>query len=259
MTATLMSTARGWRHIERYAYVQRTYEDVWGWLAGHLSEFGAPLPGGGHSVELRIRPAGREVSRPVRLHVGGLVAGEDRARAVVGWADATRPHLFPQLEAELEIAPVPNDARPFTQLGILARYRPPFGPLGAVGDRLVGAEVTDASLTTFLDELADAVEDHTVLQSLQPDAERGGDDAGERPLGFRRVFLTVDGLAARPGGAVAVCEALLAAPGAAHVSLDPWTGLVAVDHDPTRCSPARLMAVLDEPAAFQPATGAEVR
>lgn len=253
MTDTLTSTTRGWRHLERYVYVERPYEDVWGWLAGHLSECGAPLPGGGHAVELHIRPGGVEVSRPVRLHVGGLIAGADRARAALGWADATRPHLFPHLEAVLEIAPVPNDARPFTQLGILARYRPPFGPLGAIGDRLVGAEVTDAALTTFLDELAGAIADHTVPPSLQRESERRGDDSGGEDLGIRRIFLTVDGLAVRQGGAVGVCRALLTAPGVAHVSLDPWSGLVAVDHDPARCSGGRLMALLEEPAAAQPA------
>ena len=255
MPTTTTPTGRGWRHIERYAYVERPYEDVWAWLAGHLSALGDPLPGGGHAVELRIRPGGVEVSRPVRLHVGGLVAGEERARAALGWADATRPHLFPQLEATFEIAPVPNDAVPFTQLGVLARYRPPFGALGAVGDRLVGAEVTDAALTTFLDELADAVANHTVAPSPSPspsphpeaEPRRGGRD------GVQRIHLTVDGLAVRRGGAVGACDTLAAIPGVVHVSLDPWTGLVAVDHDPARCSVAQLTAALDEQAAARPA------
>jgi hypothetical protein len=252
MESTTTRTSRGWRHIERYAYVERPYEEVWGWLAGHLSALGAPLPGGGHAVELRIRPGGMEVSRPVRLHVGGLVAGEDRARAALGWVDATRPHLFPELEAVLEIAPVPNDTLPFTQLGILARYRPPLGPLGALGDRLVGAEVLDATLTTFLDEVSDAVANQTVPPSLQPEAEfgpHGSEDADE----IRRVHLTVEGLAVRRGGAVGATDALAAVPGVVNVSLDPWTGLVAVDHDPAECDAEQLMAALEEQAAAQPA------
>ena len=246
MSQTAATSRRGWRAIERYTYVRRPYQDVWVWLGGHLSTLGAPLPDGGHSVELRIRPGGKEVSRPVRLHVGGFVAGADRARAALSWADAARPHLFPQLEAMLEIAPVPNDSEAFTQLGVVARYRPPFGPLGAIGDRVVGAEVTDAALTAFLDELADMVTDHTVSPSLPPEAETQTPQPLSDAAGIRRVLLTVDGLAVRRGGALGVWEALSAVPGVVHVSLDPWSGLVAVDHDPAACTPDQCMTALEE-------------
>ena len=246
MHDTMTPRTQGWRQIERYVYVERVYEDVWTWLAGHLSTLGAPLPDGGRAVELRIRPGGRELGRPVRLHVGGLVVDEGQARAMLGWADAARPRLFPQLEAVLEIKPVPTEGPAFTQLGVLARYRPPFGTLGAIADRLLGAEVTDAALTTFLDELADAVAEHTVPPSLRP----GGEpvrriEMDDPPL--RRVLLTVDGLAVRPGGAVGVSETLMAVPGVATVSLDPWSGLVAVDHDPARCTLEQFTAALDGP------------
>jgi hypothetical protein len=248
MDAVATSADRGWRHIERYAYVERRYEEVWVWLAGHLSALGDPLPGGGRSVELRIRPAGREVNRPVRIHVGGLVCSEDRARATLAWVDATRPHLFPQLEATLEIAPVPNGAAPFTQLGILARYRPPLGALGAIGDRLLGADVTDAALTLFLEELADAVADHLVSPSLQPQPERPGFAPSYDNPDIRRVLLPVDGLAEQRGGAVGLCDALARTPGIVHVSANPFAKLVAVDYDPERCTSAQVIAALEEQA-----------
>lgn len=248
MGAAATSAERGWRHIERYAYVERPYEDVWAWLAGHLSTLGEPLPGGGRAVEFRIRPAGLEVSRPVRLHVGGLVCGEDRARAELGWVDAGHPHLFPQLEAVLEVAPVPNDDAPFTQVGIRARYRPPLGPLGAVGDRLVGAEVADATLTLFLEELTDAVADNVVAPSLRPCPEDPGFAPPHDDPGVRRVLLTVDGLGARPGGAVGVRDALAVLPGIVHISVNPFAGLVSVDHDPARCSFDRMVEVLEDQA-----------
>jgi hypothetical protein len=246
MDAAATSADRGCRHIERYAYVERPYEEAWVWLAGHLSSLGDPLPGGGRAVELRIRPAGVEVTRPVRLHLGGLVCGADRARATLEWVDAAHPHLFPRLEAMLEIAPVPNDEAPFTQLGIVARYRPPFGPLGAIGDRLVGADVTDAALTLFLDQLAGAVADHVDPPSLRPRTERPGFAPSYDDPGIRRVLLPVDGLAVRPGGAVGLAEALQAVPGIVHVGVNPFAGLVAVDHDPERCSSGQVLAVLEE-------------
>jgi hypothetical protein len=247
MEAVATSADRGWRHIERYGYVERAYEEVWVWLAGHLSSLGDPLPGGGRSVELRIRPAGKEVNRPVRIHVGGLVCSQDRARATLAWVDATHPHLFPQLEAALEIAPVPNDTAPFTQLGILARYRPPLGPLGAIGDRLLGADVTDAALTLFLEELADAVEANLVPPSLQQaQPERPGFAPSYDNPDIRRVLLPVGGLAEQPGGAVGLCNALARTPGIVHVSLNPFAKLIAVDHDPERCTSAQVIATLEE-------------
>jgi hypothetical protein len=83
MNETVTSTTRGWRHIERYAYVERPYDQVSCWVGGHLSTLGDRLPGGGRSVELRIRPGEVEVSRPVRLHIGGLVDERGSAPPVV--------------------------------------------------------------------------------------------------------------------------------------------------------------------------------
>ena len=248
MSETVTSTERGWRTIERYAYVERPYEETWTWMASHLSTLGEALPGGGRAVELRIWPAGTEIARPVRLHLSGLVCGEDRARAGLEWTDAAHPHLFPQFEGTLEIAPVPHDGTPFTQIGILARYRPPLGPLGAIGDRLVGAEITDAALTAWLDELADAVENQVVAPSLRPPPVLPPGSLPEDPV-VRRVLMPVDGLAVRRGGAVGACAALEARPGVVHVSLNPFSGLIAVDHDPDVCPSEQLMDVLDDEQA----------
>jgi|SRR5581483_9717374 len=251
MRDTLEPVRRGWRQIERYVYVGRAYDDVWPYLAGHLSSLGEPMPDGGRAVELHIRPAGREVSRPVRLHVGGFICGDDRTRASLEWADATHPRAFPQLEASLEIMPVPHDGPAFTQLGVVARYRPPLGALGLIGDRLAGAEVVDASITEFLDELAGAVAQYVPVAQPGPAAAPGeeppgGDDA------IRRLLLPVDGLAVRPGGAVGAWAALSATPGVVHVSIDPGAGLAAVDHDPAACSLDDVTAALeDQPVASE--------
>lgn len=249
MNETSTSSSRGWRNIERYVYVERPYEDTWMWMAGHLSTIGEPLPGGDRSLELRIRPAGTEIVRPVRLHVAGLVCGENRARAGLGWTDAIHPHLFPQLEGTLEIAAVPHDGVPFTQIGIQARYRPPLGPLGAIGDRVVGVEITDAALAAWLDELADAVEGQVVAPSLRPEPVPPPAPPAEDPA-VRRVLLPVDGLAVRRDGATGACDVLRALPGVIHVSLNPFSGLVAVDVEPDVGHTDQLLAALDdEPAA----------
>jgi hypothetical protein len=157
----------------------------------------------------------------------------------------------------LDIAPVPSDGAPFTQLGILARYRPPLGPLGVVGDRLVGAEITDASLTSWLDELADAVADRLVLPSLQPKSQPAAaaapDQSDDNPH-LRRVLVALERLAVRPGGAAGACEALRSMPGIVHVSLNPFSGFAMVDLDPALCSFDQMTAVLEA----QGAAGLEV-
>lgn len=250
MTKATAASARGRRAIERYTYVERPFDAVWCWLAGHLSTLGRPLEGGGRAVELRIHPGGREISRPVRLHVFGLVCDEGRATAAIGWADAAHPRLFPELSAVLEVRPVPNDEAAFTQLGIMAHYRPPLGPLGAIGDRLVGADVTDAALTTLLDELAQAAE-QGVEPSPPPSPAIGRDRDLDDPA-LRRIFLSVDGLEVRAGGAAGAAGALAALPGVARVSVNPLAGLVVVDHDPDRCGLDRMRALLDDEAPAGP-------
>jgi len=252
MRDTKTATSRRVRSIERYAYVERDYDDVWPWLAGHLSAIGDPLEDGGRSVELRVAPGGMHLSRPVRLRVSGMVCGDRVARAALGWADVDHPRVFPRLDAVLEVRRVTHDGAPFTQLGFLARYRPPLGPLGAIGDRLLGAEIVDASLTTFLDELAEAVADHVIAPSLAGENGRAGDRPAQSDPDTRRLLLMVQGLAIRPGGAAGACDTLRALPGVVHVSLDPWNGLAAVDHDPARCDLEQMTAALDERLPAEP-------
>jgi hypothetical protein len=247
MADTPTSTTRGWRPIERYAYVPRSYDETWAWLAGHLSGLGEPLPGGGRSVELHVGPAGREFSRLVRLEVGGLVCADGGARAALAWADAAHPRLFPKLTAVLEVLPLPNESRPFTQIGVRARYRPPFGPVGSVGNHLVGGDVADAVITNFLDDLVGVLMGAVPAPQRSEDTRRD-DDGGS----LRRLFLTVDGLAVRPGGAVGVHAALLAVPGVVRAGIDPWTGLIAVDHDPDRGGLEEILDALERQAASAP-------
>jgi hypothetical protein len=44
---------------------------------------------------------------------------------------------------------------------------------------------------------------------------------------------------------VSASSALQAVPGVAAVSIEPWTGLTAVDYDPTRCTTNQLLVTLE--------------
>ena len=243
--SAMTHTERGWRGLARYAYAERPYDDVWPWLAEHIWSIGEALPDGGRSISLRVRPAGADVSRPLRLSVGGVICGDGHAGLAIRGVDAVHPHLFPELEGALEVAALPNNNVPFTQIGVVVRYRPPLGGLGAIGDRLLGREVADAALTGFIDELAQAAERELDPTGplLAPAATSAAQPAG--PAGVRRVFLTIDGLGVRPGGAVGAHHALAGVPGVVGVSVEPWTGLTTVDYDASACTVNRLLAAIE--------------
>jgi hypothetical protein len=62
------------------------------------------------------------------------------------------------------------------------------------------------------------------------------------------VFLPVDGLACRSGGAVTTRRLLSSLPGVSAVELDPIAGIAAVDYDPERNTPEDLQNLLEADA-----------
>ena len=70
------------------------------------------------------------------------------------WTPTDAPGLFPALEADLEVAPLPPDR---TQLAMSARYVPPLGPLGKAIDRAILYRVAEATLKDFLDRVGEAL------------------------------------------------------------------------------------------------------
>jgi hypothetical protein len=65
--------------------------------------------------------------------------------------------MFPLLDATLEFAPVAG-RRPITQIGFLGRYRPSLGPLGTLGDPLVGSRLVLEPGAAFLTDLVARLE-----------------------------------------------------------------------------------------------------
>jgi hypothetical protein len=62
--------------------------------------------------------------------------------------------LFPELDAEIEIAPLGPEQ---SQLAINARYEPPFGALGRAADRAALHRIAEAVIKDFIDNVAEAV------------------------------------------------------------------------------------------------------
>jgi hypothetical protein len=94
------------------------------------------------------------IARRVELEVGEPVRMGTVTALPLRWV-ASGPHgLFPSLDADLEVAPLP-DGR--SQLAISARYEPPLGVLGRAIDRVVLHRVAEATVKDFLDRVREAV------------------------------------------------------------------------------------------------------
>ncbi len=77
------------------------------------------------------------------------------------------------MEAAVEVIPVPTGHRPVTQVGLVARYRPPLGRLGAMGDAVAGSRIVLESVERFIDDLATRIEAEVDLPADTPRLEDG--------------------------------------------------------------------------------------
>ena len=258
-----------WREVRHYAYVQRPFAGVAELLAtapervvGRPGETTGPHEG---LAGLHIHRAGVDLSRDVRITIGGVVLDEDAARLALHWEDAHQPKLFPVMEAVLELAPLTAGRHRVTQVGLVGRYRPPLGRLGAVADTWAGHRVVMESIAGFLENIADRIETEIQPPAVEPEAVQpstaasrpaepaaGGGvipTSGRRP---RRVFLPVDGLDRRQDGGTGLRQRLAAEPGVSRVELDAVAEMAVVDYDATVSSLGRLLAVLDEDSDVEP-------
>jgi hypothetical protein len=94
------------------------------------------------------------VARRVAIELGDPVHTAGKVVLPLRWTPTDAPGLFPALEADLEVAPLPPDR---TQLAMSARYVPPLGPLGKVIDRAALYRVAEATLKDFLDRVGVAL------------------------------------------------------------------------------------------------------
>jgi hypothetical protein len=171
---------------------------------------------------------------------GDLEVGFRHARLALRWEDATRPELFPLLDANFELMPVSAGRRPMTQLGLFGRYQPPLGRFGSAADTLAGRRIVLESVEGFLDELAARIERDVPPPDLDPTRP----DAAPA-LGRRRVILQLDGLERRPGGAAGVQRLFEGIPGVIEVSVNPISELAVIDYDTKSCSVHELQQALD--------------
>lgn len=111
----------------------------------------------GHTVlaEVGFPVAGRRVGKQVEIELGDAVETPSRTWLPLWWKATGAGSLFPSLEGELEAAPLGKN---LTQIGLSARYKPPFGVLGTTLDRMLLHRIAEATVQDFLQRVGSAVE-----------------------------------------------------------------------------------------------------
>lgn len=130
---------------------------------GHtvLTEVGVPLgrsiPSEGGHTTTRWR-----LGKQVQIELGDAVEVPSRTWLPLTWKPTSAEAFFPALEGELEAAPLGKE---LTQIGLSARYKPPFGLLGTTLDRMFLHRVAEATVQDFVQRVATAIEAQSQVRS----------------------------------------------------------------------------------------------
>lgn len=147
--------------IQDFVYIDAPFDIVGprlsagadGWLTALAARAGAR----GETRYVRIGPAGDVplLSVATRVTIGDPTVRGDTVVIPIAWqADGLRA-AFPVLWADLEVAPAGEHE---TQLTLSGRYDPPLGALGRGLDRLLLHRIVQASVRSFLEGVASALE-----------------------------------------------------------------------------------------------------
>lgn len=116
----------------------------------------------GHTVLAEVGfPMGTgRIGKQVEIELGDAVETPSRTWLPLSWKATGAGAFFPALEGELEAAPLGKD---LTQIGLSARYKPPFGLLGSTFDRMFLHRVAEATVQDFIHRVARAVDEQSRL------------------------------------------------------------------------------------------------
>lgn len=127
-------------------------EDADSWIPGLLRD--AEDRGQRLLAEVGFSVDTRRIDREVEIRLGSPYRIPDKTILPMTWHATRSERLFPQLEADLEVAALgPHRA----QISISARYRPPMGTIGRLLDRAMLHRVAEATIKDFLDRVGERV------------------------------------------------------------------------------------------------------
>lgn len=105
-------------------------------------------------AEVGFQISGFQVGKRVEIELGPPVRTPGRTWLPVTWWATGPSGIFPTLEGELEVAGLGPH---LTQLGLSARYRPPFGLVGESINRTLLHRVAEATVRDFVERVAVAL------------------------------------------------------------------------------------------------------
>ncbi|HZP16501.1 MAG TPA: hypothetical protein VFB00_00950 [Terriglobales bacterium] len=151
------------REIRCYDYVNHAYERVRDALTRDAPSVfqsatkSAVSRAQSVAAELRVDVGGIGVKADVKIAVKKIeekVRDANPApvtRLAIEWEAAKMPRLFPLMKAELAVYPLtPTE----TQLDFSGVYEPPFGALGKAMDAVAGHRIAEASVHSFVNDVA---------------------------------------------------------------------------------------------------------
>ncbi len=105
-------------------------------------------------AEVGFGPPGLRVRKRVAVAIGTPLRFPFKTLLPVSWRATGAESLFPEMEGDLEVAPFGPCK---TQLSMNARYRPPFGAVGAAADRALLHRVAEATIREFVERVGDRI------------------------------------------------------------------------------------------------------
>jgi hypothetical protein len=101
-------------------------------------------------AEVGFPVSGFQLGKRVEVELGAPVRTPGRTWLPVTWRATGPSGIFPTLEGELEVAALGPH---LTQLGLSARYKPPFGLVGESLDRALLHRVAEATVLDFVERV----------------------------------------------------------------------------------------------------------
>jgi hypothetical protein len=102
-------------------------------------------------AEVGVSAGGHRVKRQVEVQLGQPLRVTAGLALPLRWHATHAPALFPEMDAELVVAPSGPDR---TRITLSGQYAPPLGPLGRTVDRLVLYRVAQATASDFVERVA---------------------------------------------------------------------------------------------------------
>lgn len=145
------------RTLRCYDYVNHPYARVRDVLLAnpHYVFRHATAAASTEAAALHVKLLGLDIGTEVAIRVLGVdheqAYNNPATRISLEWHATTNPRMFPTMHASLVIFPLSSTE---TQLELVGEYDPPLGKLGELVDSALGHRLAEASVVTFVREVA---------------------------------------------------------------------------------------------------------